>query len=421
MKRTFVVGLLLAIFIPGTAMAQKVVGTLAVVKGQVEIKDASGKSTPAKMGSKVKEKDTIIAGKEGRAKLIMIDQNVLNISPESQINLETYKFEPEKNDKNVVINVLYGKVRSTVNQKYDGDQNKFNVKTPAAVAGVRGTDFLGGYNAANKTSNFVTFKGLVQVGTPGPGGAILNAVMVAPGQQTTAIVGAPPAPPSSVPKADLANMNNESTADKNGKSDHREPANDSKGPINEEKKENKQEIKEEAKQEPKQEAKQEARQEQPATAKNDEPKKESAAPPAPKSEGGAAAAPVAKSDGASPAPKAEGAAAPAPATPNSAAPAPRMPSSVGGPAPSPGGAPAPAMNTGGVAPAMPTGSGMVMPPPPPMIEVGPVVMQPPPIPILPVINMPPPILDPGACQYCNETIANGPSKVKIIINTPTNP
>ncbi len=224
MKRTYVVGLLLAIFIPGTALAQKVVGTLAVVKGQVEIKDPSGKVTPAKMGSKIKEKDTIIAGKEGRAKLIMIDQNVLNISPESQINLESYKFEPEKNDKNVVINVLYGKVRSTVNQKYDGEKNTFNVKTPAAVAGVRGTDFLGGYNLANKQSNFVTFSGMVQVGTPGPGGAILNAVMVAPGQATTAILGAPPVAPTSVPKSDLANMNKDSTADKSGKSDHREPA-----------------------------------------------------------------------------------------------------------------------------------------------------------------------------------------------------
>lgn len=227
MKRTYVVGLfalLLTFFLSTQAFAEKVVGTLTVVKGKVEIKEKDGKSTPAKMGSKVKEKDTIVCSKDSRAKLVMLDQNVLNISPETELNLETYKFEPEKNDKNVVLNVLYGKVRSTVNQKYDGDKNKFNVKTPAAVAGVRGTDFLAGFNNANRQSNFITFQGMVEVGTPGPGGAILNSVMVAPGQSTTALVGAPPAPPVNIPKNELGQMNRDSTADNTGKTEHREPA-----------------------------------------------------------------------------------------------------------------------------------------------------------------------------------------------------
>ncbi len=227
MKRTYVQGLMvlfISVTLPAVALADKVIGSLAVVKGKVEIKDAKGKIANARVGSKVKEKDTILTGADSRAKLVMVDENVLNISPDSQINLESYKFEPDKNEKNVSINVLYGKVRSTVNQKYEGE-NKFHVKTPAAVAGVRGTDFLAGFNSLKKESQFVTFEGKVEVGQAGPGGSIVNAVMVNPGQATIATVGAIPAPPQAMPKTTLADMNKESTADGSGNSDRRQPAN----------------------------------------------------------------------------------------------------------------------------------------------------------------------------------------------------
>lgn len=242
MKRTYagIIVLSLLLFLPATAFANKVIGSFAVVKGKVSVKDKKGTLSSAKVGGKVKESDTIIAEKDSRAKLVMIDQNQLNISPESEISLDKYTFEPEKNEKSVLINVLYGKVRSEVNQKYDGKENTFHVKTPAAVAGVRGTDFLAGFNASSKQSQFVTFKGLVEVGQSGPGNTIINAVSVAPGQATTAIAGSPPAAPSAMPKSELAKIDNESNSDKSAaKSDVREPADSGEKKDKEEKKEKK--------------------------------------------------------------------------------------------------------------------------------------------------------------------------------------
>src|SRR5690606_34258508 len=107
----------------------------------------------------------VIAAKDARAKIVMVDKNILNISPETKITIEKYKFDSSKDEKNVSLNVLYGKVRSTVKQKYDGEKNTFNIKTPSAVAGVRGTDFLTGFNPITKTTKIVTFEGQVLTGS----------------------------------------------------------------------------------------------------------------------------------------------------------------------------------------------------------------------------------------------------------------
>ena len=218
--------ILMALSFSNPVFAAKAVGTLMVVKGTVFVKSEAGQQKKATVGMKVMDKDTIITKADSRAKIVMIDTNALNISPDSEMNFEKYVFEPGQGKKDVLLNVLYGKVRANVNQKYDGEKNQFQVKTKAAVAGVRGTDFLSGYNKQNGQSQFVTFHGMVEVGQPGPGGTIVNAVRVAPGQMTVASVGAPPSQPQSVPANQLASMDSDSNAGPGdgGDKKEREPA-----------------------------------------------------------------------------------------------------------------------------------------------------------------------------------------------------
>ncbi|HEX4925723.1 MAG TPA: FecR family protein [Bdellovibrionales bacterium] len=203
-------------------------GVFMVVKGDIKVEKA-GKASPAKVGMKVMPGDTVLAGKDARAKIVMKDKNVLNISPESKILIEKYVANEQTNDKNVVLNVLYGKVRSTVNQKYDGEKNKFHVKTPSAVAGVRGTDFISSYRPEVKKAEFITFEGRVEVGKLDGTGQIVNSVMVDPGQMTSTIAGAPPQEPTEVPKNELAKLETDSSADKSN-SGERQPANEQRQP-----------------------------------------------------------------------------------------------------------------------------------------------------------------------------------------------
>ncbi len=221
------------IFFSSTSLAQSVHGVFNVVKGEVKVKSArDGKVQVARVGARVFPKDTVITGKDARAKIVMVDKNVINVSPESEIVFENYEYKPSENKKNVTLNVIYGKVRSKVEQKYDGKTSQFQVKTPSAVAGVRGTDFLASYSSSSRATNVVTFEGKVDFGLPGPNGAILNPVSVGVGQMAQNVFGAPPSAPMPVPQESLASLDTDSNADTSTKApadagpDPRSPANE---------------------------------------------------------------------------------------------------------------------------------------------------------------------------------------------------
>lgn len=189
-------------------------GVLMVVKGDVQILQKDKPAIKAKVGLKVQQGDTISTGKDARAKLVMIDKNIINISPDSKFLLEKYEYNPDQNKKGALLNVIYGKVRTTVNQKYDGEINKFQVKTKSSVAGVRGTDFLVSYNQVTNTSKVVTFEGLVEVGKGlDAAGRISNPVSVSPGNFTVAAIGAQPTTPIAMPETEMADLQQQTVAE----------------------------------------------------------------------------------------------------------------------------------------------------------------------------------------------------------------
>ena len=238
---------ILFVFSTTAANAQAVHGVLRVVKGDVQIKSAkSGQTARARVGEKVFPKDTIITAKDARAKIVMVDNNEINVSPESQIEIQNYEYDPAAGKKDVLLNVIYGKVRSKVEQKYDGKTSKFQIKTPSAVAGVRGTDFLTAHQGG--VTNIVTFEGKVELGTAGPGGVINNPVTITPGNTASVTTGGAPTAPVPVPRDQLAKMDNESKADGpkadgGGNGDSRQPAAEEK----KEKKEKKDDKKDDGK------------------------------------------------------------------------------------------------------------------------------------------------------------------------------
>lgn len=201
------------------ADANAACGKVEVAKGDVKIKSGS-KLASLSEGSKICSGDTIITAADSRAKLKMADGNELNVSPNSQIVLENYEYKPADNKKKVLLNVLKGKVRAATQKENmyndkakDGQANSFQVRTKSAVAGVRGTDFLTGYDPSSNKMEVVTFKGKVEVGQIGPSGQILNPISVMAGQRTEAILGQPPAPPKVIPAQELDNVNTESKAE----------------------------------------------------------------------------------------------------------------------------------------------------------------------------------------------------------------
>ena len=192
--------------------AQSAHGVFKVVKGDVRLVSASdGKEVKVKIGLKVQAKDVVVTGPDSRAKIIMVDKNEINVSPDSRVEIASYEFKPSENKKNAILNIVYGKVRAKVNQKYEGN-NTFQVKTPTAVAGVRGTDFFTSFDKQANLTRVVTFEGKVAFGELGSGGAIINPVIVGAGQATSMAAGKAPEVPINLPKSQVSEMNAETDA-----------------------------------------------------------------------------------------------------------------------------------------------------------------------------------------------------------------
>lgn len=182
-----------------------------VVKGDVKVEHA-GQTNPAKIGTKIHEGDVITTGTDSRAKIVMNDRNVIHVSPDSKMKIEKYTVDVGSGARNVEIKLEDGKVRNNVEQKYDNNASKFLIKTPTAVAGVRGTQFITSYNKLTQITEVVTLKGEVMLTSMGnKAGITPNTVYIKKGQSSSVTNTAPPAPPRIVPVNDLKNMDRDTS------------------------------------------------------------------------------------------------------------------------------------------------------------------------------------------------------------------
>jgi hypothetical protein len=178
-------------------------GLFIIVKGNVQIKTNKKKWRKAKIGKKVCEGNRIKTPSGGMAKIVMKDKNILTLSSSTQIHIFKYKIADSSPTKQVHLNLIYGKVRSLVKQKYKGKNEHFRVQTPSAVAGVRGTDFLTSFDKNTKEAKVVTFSGLVAVGDLDKTGNLINTVQVEPGFATSVQSGKKATKPLRLPASDF--------------------------------------------------------------------------------------------------------------------------------------------------------------------------------------------------------------------------
>lgn len=150
MKNTFFAILFV---IPFKILAASPVGLVLVQKGEATISDNNVQAA-LKVGSKVSEGSLIKTGPDGFLKIVMTDKNVIVVTAGTQMTIKSYKLK-----KSVDIQLDTGSLRHQVNQKYDGVKNKYEVKTPIAVIGVRGTDFISEYDLAKTEAVLCTLEG----------------------------------------------------------------------------------------------------------------------------------------------------------------------------------------------------------------------------------------------------------------------
>ncbi|MCE3013756.1 MAG: FecR family protein [Proteobacteria bacterium] len=154
MKSLFVVFFLLSFT---SAWADKGVAVVKRLRGEVTVKE-QGKVSKLKEEDWLRSGVTVLTADKSFVRITFTDKSQMNIGPNSEMKIEQFGTGDAG-----VLDLVKGKIRSQVSKDYlgqkDKDKSKLFIKTPNAVMGVRGTDFLISTNGVN--SSAVLFEGEV--------------------------------------------------------------------------------------------------------------------------------------------------------------------------------------------------------------------------------------------------------------------
>ena len=140
----FLVMLSSLFFFPSLSDAAKVVGNFSKIEGEVEV--LLGGAPPGmavKTGDSLHEKDMVRTKAKARAEIRLVDGTFLVIDQRSRVDISEYV--TEKDQYRGILKLPYGKVEAAVNKAQaqristNPKAARFEIHTPHAVAGVRGT------------------------------------------------------------------------------------------------------------------------------------------------------------------------------------------------------------------------------------------------------------------------------------------
>jgi hypothetical protein len=122
---------------PSICGAQSGIGSAASVRNQVEgIRGGQPRSLSS--GSAVYSQELIRSGEASVAELVFVDQTKLSVGPKSEVRLDKFVYDPNKGVGKVVVEASRGAYRFVTGVQ---DHRNYEIKTPYASIGVRGTVF----------------------------------------------------------------------------------------------------------------------------------------------------------------------------------------------------------------------------------------------------------------------------------------
>lgn len=210
------------------AAEPETIGTFTAVQGQVQMTRPGGAiPVSVKLSDAVAYKAIIETQDASRAKALFLDDSMLAVAENTKVQINEQNYDPKRGKRNLVFNLLEGKVRALVTKVFQGSGSRFEIRTPGAVAAARGTYFVvwietgasesgmpsgvSGHVATPPASAEANptllpgreFTGIANIGDSGSVDFTSNGqtVTVKPGHFAIALPGQPPAPPVPLAKS----------------------------------------------------------------------------------------------------------------------------------------------------------------------------------------------------------------------------
>ena len=134
---------LVAAMLTGWAVAAAAadIGQVKIAKGQVTI-ERQGKAMPAVVGARLQVADVVKTGADGSVGITMDDDSLLSAGPNSALSLDNYAFDTTTNQGRLDTSLNKGTLSVISGRIAKQTPDAMTVRTPNAILGVRGTEFV---------------------------------------------------------------------------------------------------------------------------------------------------------------------------------------------------------------------------------------------------------------------------------------
>jgi hypothetical protein len=129
-----------ALLVAGSALAADI-GLIKVSTGSVEIERA-GARIKGEVGTGVQVSDVLRTGADGSAGITFSDNSLLSIGPGTVFEVEKYRFDSTTHAGEFQGSLKQGRLAGVSGKMVKQAPETMKIRTPAAVMGVRGTEFV---------------------------------------------------------------------------------------------------------------------------------------------------------------------------------------------------------------------------------------------------------------------------------------
>ena len=144
--RSTLLGALVVMFfvaLASAALAADPIGQIKTATGSVAI-ERDGARQPAAAGDRVLQSDVVTTGPDGTVGITFDDNSMMSLGPDSSLALDSFRFDTTTHDGAFDASLRRGTlaVKSGYIVQQGPPGEAMHVRTPAAVLGVRGTEFV---------------------------------------------------------------------------------------------------------------------------------------------------------------------------------------------------------------------------------------------------------------------------------------
>ena len=117
------------------------IGQIKVSSGRVTI-DRGGQALQGSLGARVQQGDVVKTGANGSVGITMSDNSLLSAGPNSVLALDQYAFDTTTNQGRFDASLAKGTLAVVSGRLAKQSPGAMTVRTPSAILGVRGTEFV---------------------------------------------------------------------------------------------------------------------------------------------------------------------------------------------------------------------------------------------------------------------------------------